>query len=468
MSAGEHLPPSSWQGTPTLAPLVAPPVAAETVVERPHPLTPLVRGWILLVAAAWMLLRDLLPDGSGEPASLPPLNVMSLGIGVAVLGSVVWGFLEWKFTRFVVDDNELRIESGFLTRTSQRIRFDRIQSIDMTQPAAARLLGLAELTIDVGGEGGTRLRYLTRQRATAMRDYLLIRAHGYNAAAGAPSLAGALDDLGGTDEILIRVPPQRLLVGALLSHELLLGLIPILIVLVVGLTIEGNLGASPWILLGPMIPILLGVGGFVSKRVIGQWNYTLARSGPGLKIVRGLTSLTSQSVPRHRIQGIRIVQPLWWRKLGYFRMDVSVIGYGSQTTDEDQAGTSTILLPIGTAAEVAIALQNVWPGLDLDAIPLTPAPSRSRWLAPFAQGWLAFGVGDGVIVSRTGWLSRARAIAPHARLQSLKLTQGPLQRRIGLASVQLQTGSFVDGAVIKHTDAPTARALVLAEIDRMG
>lgn len=328
------------------------------------------------------------------------------------------------------------------------------------------------MTIDVGGEGGSRLRYLSRQRATALRDYLLIRAHGQSASPATPSAAGAFDDLGGADEILIRVPPQRLLVGALLSHELLLGLLPFVIIGLLGATVQGEvgsvLGANPWLLLGPAIPMLFAVGSYVSHRVIGQWNYTLARSGPGLKIVRGLTSLTSQSVPRHRIQGIRIVQPLWWRPLGYYRMDVSVIGYGSQTTDEDQAGTSTILLPVGTADEVRIALDTIWPGLDPDAIEIVPAPSRSRWLDPFAQGWLGFGIDQRVVLTRTGWLSRVRGIVPHARLQSVRLSQGPLQRRLGLASVHLHTGSLLHGSVIKHADGATMRALVIEEIDRIG
>lgn len=116
MSLGEHLPPRAWQGAGTVTtPVPLPPV--EKVVERPHPLTPLVRGWILLVAAAWTLLRDLVPDGSGQGPALPPLNVYTLGLGLFIAGSVLWGFLEWKFTRFVVDADELRIESGFLTRT---------------------------------------------------------------------------------------------------------------------------------------------------------------------------------------------------------------------------------------------------------------------------------------------------------------------------------------------------------------
>lgn len=44
---------------------VGTPPSAPALVEKPHPLTPLVRAWVLVLAVAWTIGRDLLgrPEG---------------------------------------------------------------------------------------------------------------------------------------------------------------------------------------------------------------------------------------------------------------------------------------------------------------------------------------------------------------------------------------------------------------------
>ena len=55
--------------------------------------------------------------------------------------------------------------------------------------------------------------------------------------------------------------------------------------------------------LGVLIPLAIGAVTMISRRVIAMFNFTLAESPRGLRITRGLTNLTSQSVPINRIQG---------------------------------------------------------------------------------------------------------------------------------------------------------------------
>ncbi|MCW3158810.1 PH domain-containing protein [Micropruina sonneratiae] len=458
--------------TPTPPAGATPPPPAVTVaaplVEKPHPLTPLVRAWVLVVAALWAVGRELLNGTEG--LRLPPLNWASGLFGALLLVLVVVAYLDWRATSFIVDAGELRIETGVFTRTSQRIRFDRIQAVDVTEPFAARLLGLAEITIDVGAEGGHKLRYLSRARAAAVRDYLLARAHGVRSAEVNQTVTtGVLDDLGEHDEVLVRVPPQRLLLGAVLSHEFLLLTVP-LALFMVGMLVIGPPGEtvreSPLIMLGAVLPALGVLWGFVSKRVIGQWNYAFVRSGHGLKITRGLASLTSQSVPRHRIQSLRIAQPIWLRRLGLYRLDMAVLGHRGLTTDEDQAGASSILLPIGTRAEVDVILGTVWPGLRLADIDLQHSPDAARWLQPFSHGWVGWGWDESVITTRQGWLTRVQLVVPHGRVQSLALEQGPLRRRLGLAAVSVHTTEVLAQCVAANLDAGTARELLFAEKDR--
>ena len=102
-----------------------------------------------------------------------------------MLLAAVAGFVTWYFTRFVIDDDELRIETGAVFKNSKRIPFERLQSVDIIQPLAARIFGLAELRIEAGaGDSTTKLRYLSRPRPPRLRDYLLARAHGQQASIG--------------------------------------------------------------------------------------------------------------------------------------------------------------------------------------------------------------------------------------------------------------------------------------------
>ena len=197
--------------------------ASGPVLERPHPLTPLVRGWIVLVAGLFGFSQSITDVVTGQ-GELPPWWVIVGIILLVAVGAGLAGLMTWWFTRFVIDDNEVRVETGWLQRRSRRVAFDRIQSVDVDQPLVARLLGLAELRIEAGaGEGATRLQYLQRNRAYTLRDYLLRRAVGQRttvATVGAGPLPGLMSDESVEDQVLLAMSPERIIGAFLLSAEL--------------------------------------------------------------------------------------------------------------------------------------------------------------------------------------------------------------------------------------------------------
>lgn len=447
---------------PELRPPEGPPAGAAVIEERLHPLTPVVHVWLLVAAAGWFVLNDLL-RGSLQLSDLQRLREAvpwwAYLAGGALVVFLAFGYWSWWTTRFIIDDTELRIENAGAFQESKRIAFSRIQAIDIRQPFAARILGLAELHIDVGADDGTKLAFLTRPRAAELRDYLMRRAHGHAVTAGETgAAASAWDDLASTDEVLIRLTPVELAVATLLSVEFLLTLMLLGTPVAIGLAF-----GWPELLVGTgLIPIVLALGGVVGTRLISQFNSTLARTDAGLRITRGLLTLKSQTVPAHRVQAIRISQPLPWRWLNRARLDVTVLGVNGNA---DEPAT-TILLPTGSPRQVQTALAAVWPGLALDRLDFHPPPRQARWLAPLAYPWLGYALDDRVIVSRTGWLVRAQHVVPHARLQSITLRQGPLQRRLRLASIHLHTTNMLGAETVEHTEQGAARWLVDTEMDR--
>lgn len=467
----EHLPDPDVGVRPVDPHADAPPDPARVVIEqRLHPASPLVRFWVGLVAIGWALFTQVIqgqnpldgitsiPDLIDLLGRAPWWLLGMLGVLLIGLGFTYWS---WWTTRFVIDDRELRIENRGAFQESKRIAFSRIQGVDVSQPFAARLLGLAELSIDVGADAATKLSFLNRARASELRDYLMARAHGRSAStAEAGPAASAWDDLSARDEVLIRLTPGDILLSAVFSTQLALLLLGMLVPLALATWFD-----LAWVAIGGgLLPLAVALVGFLSNRVIGQFNYTLARTPAGLRITRGLLTLRSQTIPAHRVQAIQISQPVAWRYLNRARLDLTMLGISS---DDESAGLSaTVYLPIGTPAQVRLALAALWPGLRLDDLRFRPCPPRAKQLDPLAHGWIGHALDEHIIAARSGWLTRRQLILPHARLQSVTLTQGPLERRLNLANVQLHTSKPFGFDAVQHLDADEARWFAFSQLDR--
>jgi putative membrane protein len=433
--------------------------------ERPHPATPLIRGWLILVAIVVGWARELIPDGSGQGLQAVDLRWILAGIAAVVVLAAVAGFFTWYFTRFIIDDEELRVETGWIFKTSKKIPFERLQSVDIIQPLAARMFGLAELRLEAGaGDSTTKLRYLTRRQASRLRDYLLTRAHGERARISdleQTAAASVLTDLGAADRPLVTVPPQRLVLGLVLSSEWLISMA----FLITGGAVALSYGVVQYALSG-LIPLAIGAFTMISRRVIAMFNFTLAESPRGLRITRGLTNLTSQSVPINRIQGVKVSQPLLWKLPGWYRVDIDVVGYGSSEGENNESHATNVLLPVANRAEVEIGLHRTLPGFDLAGIEMHRSPSRARWLRWFDFWTLRYGWDDRALITERGWVVHQRDIVPHAKTQSVQIVQGPLQRLLRLADVHIHTPKGPVNAVAHQLDAQVARELALTQLDR--
>ena len=451
------------------APDAAPAVAGTPVVkqtERPHPLTPFIRGWIVFVAIVFTFGRQVVENASdGEGLASLGLGWIVAGVlGLALLAAAA-GYVSWRFTRFVIDDEELRVETGVLFKTSRKIAFERIQSVDVIQPLAARIFSLAELRIEAGaGDSGIRLRFLSRVKAARLRDYLLARAHGSTARLADTADGPAPDvlfDSGVADRTLVTVSPGALVGSFLTSTEFL---VPV--VILVGFAVVAGFTGMGLVALGGVVPMLFGVFSLVSRRVLAMFHFTLAESSRGLRVTRGLTNLSSQSVPVDRIQGVRLCQPVLWKPFGWWRVDVDIVGYGSSDREDNSGGATSVLLPVASPAQVRVALSRVLPGFRVEGITLQGAPRRARTFRWFDWWTLRYGWDDRAIVTEQGWLVHERHIVPHAKTQSVRIEQGPLQRRLRLADVHIHTPKGPVHAVAHQMDETAARELALSQLDR--
>ena len=423
----------------------------EAVGNRTHPLTGLVQGVLWAGAAMAALLGQLVSGGDGDGLPLWIDVLMRVGGGLVV--GVGFGFLTWWFTRYLIDGTELRITSGILQKSSRRIPYERIQSVDIAEPFLARVIGLAELRIEMAGGKSSRssLRFLPLEDARRLRRLLLARAHGR-----------AADELGIETEpeleLIARVPPGRVVLGTVLSLDFLAAMLGTVGVLVAAIWFDQVLA-----FLGGIIPLATWLGQIVGKRVLTQWDFTLTRSDNGLRIERGLLSRTSQSIPFARVQGVAVEEPYVWRRLGWQRLEVDVAGYASQG-DGDSSDSSSTLLPIADPVLAAAVIDELVPGARQSPDERVQVPRRSWPFAPIGWRYRWVAADDVAFVARSGWLERTTDIVPHARTQSVELRQGPWQRRLNIATVEIHTPKGPVDADGPHLDAADAHRMAFAQL----
>ncbi|RKS75263.1 putative membrane protein [Motilibacter peucedani] len=425
-------------------------------LRRLHPLTPFIRGWKIFVAFAVVVAQQVGLERHG------PARWALLALAGAVPVAAVAGWLAWRTTTYGFDGEDLRVDSGIVVRRSRRVRLDRLQAVDVVRPLLARLVGLAELRLEVVGasssEGG--LAYLSEEEARALRAELLARAAGLVAAEHADPAAGAPVHEEAPEHLLHAVPWGRYVASLVLSAP----------TLVAGLVIGAAVALSAWqrtaAPLALVLPALVVPVQQFFVRGQADAGFEVSGSADGLRLRHGLLESRQQTVPPGRVQAIRVVAPVLWRPWGWVRLEVAVAGYGQKA----QALTGT-LLPVAPRAEaeqlVRLVLGAEVGPADHDrlAVPLVPAPRRARWLDPL--GWRALGVGgdDEVLLARHGAFRVVLDVVPHAKVQSLRVVQGPLQRRLGLVTLHVDLPPHI-APLVPHRDAAEAAALLATEVER--
>jgi putative membrane protein len=245
----------------------------------------------------------------------------------------------------------------------------------------------------------------------------------------------------------------------LLSSTTLVGVIATVGIVAIAVLSEGAVGLVALLITGG-VPIFTAFGQFV--RFFG---FTVAESPDGLRLRSGLTSTQAQTVPPGRVHAIEYEQPLLWRRKDWVRVQITIAGaVGLQ--DGQQSGTTGTLLPVAPRELAESVVDRVLPGLGTMDYEWVPAPSRVRVRAPWQWRNLATAASAAAFAARRGRIVRRVAVVPHARTQSVHLSQGPWQRRLDVATLRIDVAPGPVTVLGLHQDAGTARASVDAQAQR--
>jgi putative membrane protein len=412
--------------------------------QRLHPLSALVRAGRGAIALVVVLVVPTLGQQKGSQVG----DLIHLAIVPVVF---LVGLISWLVTRWRVEGGDLRVESGLIRRTSERFPLSQIQAIDTVRPGLARAFGLAELRIRLASGSGRagRLAYLSNAEAETLRARLLALAHGVPEATPAPA-----------EEALAAVPTGRLVASLALSGPgVIVGASGVGLVVLTILAPDAA-GAT----LGAMAVPLFGVAVATFRRFNAGYGLTVAEAPDGLRLRSGLVETSAETIPRGRIQAVRMVAPLTWRPLGWCRLEVDVASQKNKgRQDRNQAKAARALLPVGTRDQAAAVMARVF--ADLPTERLRP-PARARWKSPLRFRFLGWGSNDGYVVTTSGRVRRVTDWVPLAKVQSIRRVDGPIQRRLGLASIHLDTAGRSVHAVLRDRDRAEADRLMAELPDR--
>jgi putative membrane protein len=224
---------------------------------------------------------------------------------------------------------------------------------------------------------------------------------------------------------LLHVPPRALALSLVLTAATWGSLCAALLVPTVLWLTTHNL----WTVLGTALPLLGGAGAHSAGRFVAEFDWKVAESPDGLRIDHGLLDRTHETVPPGRVQTVRIVEPLLWRRLGWVRVELDVAG-----------SANSVLIPVAPRAVAESVIARVLPGVTVPQ-ELSHAPGRARWCVPVWWRGRRLAVTGTVFATRHGLLRRSLSLVPHAKVQSVRLTQGPWQRVWRLADVHVDTGA---------------------------
>ena len=274
-----------------------------------------------------------------------------------------------------------------------------------------------------GGSGGdARLQFLKLDEAHAVRASLLAMAHGLPDSTPPPPERSLFQISNG------RLVGSLALTGASIGSLLPLGLLA-------GLLASGVVSATALGLAGGTL--LLDIFALVSRmvrRVAGEWGFEVAEAPDGLRIRSGFASRVAETIPYGRVQAVRMLEPLLWRPFGWCRLELHIAGSVHHGRDQPRSAIRRALLPVGSRAEAEWLLGRVLPDHHVE---LTPPPRRAMVRAPFSYHFLAAGRNASCAVSVAGRVRRLTEWVPLGKVQSIRYVQGPIERALDLASVQL-------------------------------
>ena len=482
--------------------------------QRLHPVGLLVGFVTGLPQLFFPIVAVIFGSGSRNRPELIPLVIFAV-----LLVSLFFRWLAWLRTHYHIGDDDIRIERGIISRTTRSIPYDRIQDVSIEQKPLARLMGLGEVKFETGGGEGedAKLSFVSVEEAERLRE--TIRARKTDSA---PTVDGTNETVETESLPVFTMPLQRLLTLGVYSFSLVIfailgGLAQQFDFLLpgdvwdvrrwIGMAEENGVDIrhiDRTVQIGGAVAALaalvgIGVATGIVRTVVRDYGFRLDRTAKGFRRRRGLLTLTDVVMPVARVQAAVIeTGPIRVRSGWHALKFVSLAQESKEEGDHMVAPLATLdeIAPIMAVAGIdppaadslfrrgplrwwfggiillalAMAITTVTTITFADvpflhagwmlAVPLIFLPMV--WLQWRHSGRL---VDNRQLYARENWWNRRLTIAPQVRVQSTKISQGPIARLFGLVTLHFGiAGGTLRFVALRPDEARAIRDQVMAAV----
>jgi len=482
------------------------PMAGDTGFRHLHPLSIILKS---AAAIGQNLIAIVVLYFSVFDRNIVYTGLVAFALSAFIIGvmTLIW----WRFT-YQIGVQEIRIKTGLLRRNNRSIPYDRIQDVSLEQKLGSRLLGLATVKLETGaavGEDG-KLDALLLADARALRDTLRDYKSGIAADGTQPTAKEERPPLFAMDN-------RRIFIASLFNFSFIL--LAIMGAIVQNLdfllpervfslwywadeldeqAIINALSVSARIIsvVGVLFSIIaVGVIGGIIRTFIREYGFRLDRvdtGRPGFRRRRGLFTLTDMVMPIHRVQAAIIKTGPIRSRFGWHHLQFqSLASDGSGESDHSVAPCAQMeeINPILTQTGIACVTDDLefhhvdsalwWRDAILwTAVFLSIGIANGLLLHPAAFGLVLLIIPVGAVkflnwrhhtyaitaaqlFVRRGWWRRKLTILPIRKVQTVDISQSPLDHPLGLATLTVGIAGGSAIAPLRINDIPVSLANTL-------
>ncbi|WP_298470447.1 PH domain-containing protein [uncultured Erythrobacter sp.] len=473
--------------------------SAEEAGLRTHPKSFIIRGLSILsqlIIPLGIASVTIFDDGSVGDVLMFAVPAVSAIIGI----NFAFAYLGWKRLTYTVGEQDIRVESGVLSRSARSVPFERIQDVSLEEPLLPRLFGLVIVKFETGAGAGEdiSLSYLSGEEGDRLRQLVRQRRDGEVATGSEESATGAEAITEPEAQTLFAMDPRRLLIFGTFEFSLA-------VFAVLGglfqyadsfvdfeiwdpelweswLSEQGTFLSS----FGAYAQIFSAVAGLIAVFVIGsatglirtftrEWGFLLERTARGFRRRRGLFTKTDVVMPVHRVQGVKIGTGLLRYRFGWH-------GLRFVSLAQDSGGANHVVAPFAKMDEIAPIVAEAGFHLPDEDTDWHRASERYRIdsaiidsvffilaaiiagtaTSIFAPDWVPLAVAIPLalavlgaaaalyswqfhrhaidadqIMANKGLFAPTSQLATRMKLHSVEIAQGPISRRRGYATLHL-------------------------------
>ncbi len=306
------------------------------------------------------------------------IGFMFILIGLSVIVLITLGFTYWAWKRFSyqIGAEEIRIESGILSRNARSIPYERIQDVSLEQSLIPRLLGISAVKFETGGSEGDEgsLEFVAVDEAENLRQLIRTRKSGTAPIVADTDHAPSQDSAAAVqDDVIFSMDIKRIFTLGIFNFSLVLFAVIIGVMqqleflLPYGIediieyfsdniaekTVRNSefmrgftLANGFFGVVGGMFTIIMI--GMLSGQVqtfLREYGFTLTATERGIRRQRGLLTLTDVVMPLHRVQAAIVQTGLIRKRFGWHAIKFTSLG--SDTGKE----SSHMMAPLAKSEE---------------------------------------------------------------------------------------------------------------------